>query len=285
VVQNVGGGGLPTGTIILWYGTSANVPDGFEIYAPAKSRLIMGAADGEASTIQIGDLTHTHTMPNTGTSGTHTHGVSISTGTAEAVTAYLQTTGNNPASWNHTHSLSATTGSKAGHFHTTSNTGSASNLPTFRRLHYIQQIVPASDIAVGSIIISAEEPGELGEGWQLCDGTNGTPDLRGRFVYAADVDGDVNTTGGVDSHSHTNSATGGAGGHQHSYSGTSSTNATGTAENAATYGAVALAARSHNHSFSGTTATDSSHTHTLGNTNSEDVLPPYINLYYVMRVS
>ena len=39
-------------------------------------------------------------------------------------------------------------------------------------------------------------------GWQLCDGTNGTPDLRNRFIYGAEVDMDVGTTGGTSVHDH-----------------------------------------------------------------------------------
>ena len=44
-------------------------------------------------------------------------------------------------------------------------------------------------------------------GWNLCDGTNGTPDLRNRFIYGANVTGDVGATGGsanaiVVSHTH-----------------------------------------------------------------------------------
>lgn len=32
--------------------------------------------------------------------------------------------------------------------------------------------------------------------WHVCDGTNGTPDLRGKFVLGADSDHGINTTGG-----------------------------------------------------------------------------------------
>lgn len=48
-------------------------------------------------------------------------------------------------------------------------------------------------------------------GWQICNGTNGTPDLRGRWVIGAGGTYAVGTTGGGGSHSHNiNSA-----GHSH----------------------------------------------------------------------
>lgn len=55
-------------------------------------------------------------------------------------------------------------------------------------------------------------------GWNLCDGTNGTPDLRNRFVVAAGTTYPLNTSGGstassaAGSHTHTEAS---AGGHNH----------------------------------------------------------------------
>lgn len=37
-------------------------------------------------------------------------------------------------------------------------------------------------------------------GWQLCDGTNGTPDLRDRFVVGAGSHYNINSIGGEDFH-------------------------------------------------------------------------------------
>jgi len=40
-------------------------------------------------------------------------------------------------------------------------------------------------------------------GWALCDGTNGTPDLRGKFVLGGGGDYTLGATGGATSHTHT----------------------------------------------------------------------------------
>lgn len=39
-------------------------------------------------------------------------------------------------------------------------------------------------------------------GWAICDGTNGTPDLRDQFVRGASANCDSGATGGSDTHSH-----------------------------------------------------------------------------------
>jgi hypothetical protein len=79
-------------------------------------------------------------------------------------------------------------------------------------------------------------------GWLLCNGTNGTPDLRDRFIVGAGSTYSVSATGG--------SANATLVSHDHSFSGGGSTN-TGSALG------------THNHGFSGTTANAGTHTHTI----------------------
>jgi len=57
-------------------------------------------------------------------------------------------------------------------------------------------------IPIGGIIMYDVTPSAFpisigGATWHLCDGLNGTPDLRNQFVYGASVDADVGTTGGA----------------------------------------------------------------------------------------
>ena len=59
-------------------------------------------------------------------------------------------------------------------------------------------------------------------GWQLCDGTNGTPDLRDRFIIGAGGTLAVGSTGGAASHTHTFTS------NQHSHTAKFGTGVTGT---------------------------------------------------------
>ena len=52
-------------------------------------------------------------------------------------------------------------------------------------------------VEIGMIIIWSGAVGSVPTGWQICDGTNGTPDLRDRFVAGAGDSYAVDATGGA----------------------------------------------------------------------------------------
>ncbi|MBR4631848.1 MAG: hypothetical protein IKO48_00805 [Elusimicrobia bacterium] len=52
----------------------------------------------------------------------------------------------------------------------------------------------------GGIIIWSGSVNDIPAGWVLCDGTNGTPDLRDRFVLGAGRNYTVDSTGGEATH-------------------------------------------------------------------------------------
>lgn len=92
---------------------------------------------------------------------------------------------------------------------------------------------------------------DIPEGWTLCDGDNGTPDLRNSFIVAAGDTYSVDDTGGEDSsdlshpHDPGTLAADAAGGHQHTSAG----------------GHQHTSAGGHNHT--GTTGSGSQHRHTV----------------------
>ncbi len=55
---------------------------------------------------------------------------------------------------------------------------------------------------IGAIIIWSGAIADIPADWQLCDGTNGTPDLRNRFVHGALNEGQVGASGGNLTHTH-----------------------------------------------------------------------------------
>ena len=57
-------------------------------------------------------------------------------------------------------------------------------------------------IPKGAIILWSGSIASIPAGWQLCNGTNGTPDLRDRFVVGAGSTYPVDDTGGALSHDH-----------------------------------------------------------------------------------
>ena len=53
-----------------------------------------------------------------------------------------------------------------------------------------------SNVPPGGIIIWSGASNAVPEGWALCDGASGTPDLRGRFVLGNDPSHTIGSTGG-----------------------------------------------------------------------------------------
>ncbi len=73
---------------------------------------------------------------------------------------------------------------------------------------YIDSNTGGKDIPIGGIIMYNGAFADIPANYALCDGTNGTPDLRGRFIVGAGTEGDIGNTGGssdavIPEHSHT----------------------------------------------------------------------------------
>lgn len=64
------------------------------------------------------------------------------------------------------------------------------------------QAVPDSRLPSGMIVMWAGSLAEIPTGWLLCDGRNGTPDLRDRFVMGVGAVEYMGSTGGSFHHRH-----------------------------------------------------------------------------------
>ena len=95
-------------------------------------------------------------------------------------------------------------------------------IQTYDNLYGIIGATPpaATPIPAGGILIWSGSIGSIPAGYVLCNGSNGTPDLRDRFVVGAGSTYAVNATGGTADAvvvSHTHSATSVDAGHTHNY--------------------------------------------------------------------
>lgn len=77
-------------------------------------------------------------------------------------------------------------------------------------LQRLEALERRSDLPSGSVLIWSGAANAIPAGWHLCDGTGGTPDLRGRFVIGAGGASAPGATGGGSAHSHTLSGSVGA---------------------------------------------------------------------------
>jgi hypothetical protein len=147
----------------------------------------------------------------------------------------------------------------------------------------------AAAFPVGGIILWSGSLASIPSGWALCNGSNGTPDLRNRFVVGAGSTYAVAATGGsadaiVVSHTHTITATtNSVGAHTHS---TPTNSVTGPGNNGG-----GRFVNGDNGGGNVSTTSAGAHTHTItasasttGSSGTNANLPPYYALAYIMKL-
>lgn len=164
-------------------------------------------------------------------------------------------------------------------------TSAAVTLQTLDNLYGILQNAPVTSPALptGAIILWSGSIGSIPSGYNLCDGSNGTPDLRDRFVVAAGNTYAVAATGGsadaiVVTHTHTASVS--DPGHVHnsgvSFANSSSGSQTGISQGTFT-GIYQTGIASNTTGISVTNAN-------AGTSGTNANLPPYYALAYIMKL-
>ena len=151
-------------------------------------------------------------------------------------------------------------------------------------------------VPAGVIVMWSGSVASIPSGWYICDGTNGTPDLTGRFVVHADADSGgtyaPGDTGGADSvtlteaqmpaHTHTVSGTTNTtGAHTHTVSGVATTGSADAISNndintQVNNTVTTSSAGDHSHTVTGTAASS-------GGGNSHENRPPYYALAFIMK--
>ena len=161
-------------------------------------------------------------------------------------------------------------------------TASAVAIQTLDNLYPILQNAPVSapSIPSGGIILWSGATGSIPSGWYLCDGTNGTPDLRNSFIVGAGNTYAVGATGGtadaiVVSHTHTATVT--DPGHLHSYS-ANPVNVSG----GATGGQRDSNGQQTNNTATAVTGISVTNA-TAGTSGTNQNLPPYYALAYIQK--
>ena len=169
---------------------------------------------------------------------------------------------------------------------------------------------------IGSIILWSGSSASIPSGWALCNGSSGTPDLRGRFVVGAGGAYAVGASGGGINlrhahaygyttapddfiHNHSQGPTGSAG-HTHTVPATTTGAASASVARTVASG-QSIATGDHTHNIASPTG-NASHTHTMPDNNSTttshqhmfnalpnalltEYLPPYYALCYIMRLT
>jgi hypothetical protein len=156
-------------------------------------------------------------------------------------------------------------------------------IQTLDNIYPILQNAPASAPAVpsGAILLWSGSTGSIPAGWLLCDGNNGTPDLRDRFIVGAGNSYAVNATGGTADAvvvSHTHAATVSDPGHTHNAGVTMVSTTRGSSAGSPGVGSALL-----NTTIDGNTTGISVSNATAGVSGTNANLPPYYALAYIQK--
>jgi hypothetical protein len=277
--------GVPANALALMPDISVS---GWTDYANAANRFFKGAAaagNGGATAASTLD-NHLHTVAahsHLGASHSHT-----SLPTSAVASDKTLVAGANAVLWqaSHSHSLTVALGSTAALDSGGSGNSGASSLgatdPPYRNLRARQNTSGVPSLPVGLICAWRGSLGSIPDFWQLCDGSNGTPDMAGRYPRGATAS--IGTTGGsLNPHSHTSST------HTHSNSGHTHTETVGAAgaatSNVSATATISVALATHTHSAGNTDSTSptvgATAAGTLSSTTSE---PPYEEVAFVQLV-
>ena len=157
-------------------------------------------------------------------------------------------------------------------------------IQTYDNLYGIIGATPpaATPIPAGGIFLWSGSIGSIPAGYVLCNGSNGTPDLRDRFVVGAGSTYAVDATGGsanaiVVSHTHTATSTVTDPGHFHTFTTSGGEGAEG---NIKAGGALVATGNTSNVTTGVTVATTVA---TAGTSGTNANLPPYYALCYIMK--
>jgi hypothetical protein len=145
---------------------------------------------------------------------------------------------------------------------------------------------PATPIPAGGIFLWSGSIGSIPAGYVLCNGSNGTPDLRDRFVVGAGSTYAVDGTGGsanaiVVSHTHTATSTSTVTdpGHNHTYTRYNSLTGVGGANPIW----ADTSTQNTGNAVTGVTVATATTVASAGTSGTNANLPPYYALCYIMK--
>ena len=218
-IKSDGSTGLPDDAIILW--DDSTLPSGFAFCdgnngtPDLRDKFIRGAAPAGNAGGTGGASTHTHDMPHTHSETAHGHSSASSGGSTGPYTDYETASGTaDSVPGNHSHTV--TFGTSTMGWSGEPDTSATNHEPLHRKLLAIQNQNGTHSTPNGAIFFWEDTLASISDFFYLCDGTNGTYDMRGYYVKIGANTSDIGGTDGANTHNHVDSHTHTGGSHTHS---------------------------------------------------------------------
>ena len=200
------GGPLPNNVIALF--GSSSIPSGWQFCnglsgsPDLRDKYLRGAGTGADAGATGGSTTNIHTLIHTHTVASHSHGSSTS---GAAITSNDELSTSPPEDSvhkGHTHSVTidamTDTISSTDPVLTTTETVE----PEFKKLLAVQNQTGGASKPKGIIGLWLDALSAIPAGWLLCDGNNGTPDMKDKFLKCANLTTEAGVIGGSNTHTH-----------------------------------------------------------------------------------
>lgn len=202
-------------TIVLWSGSLDSIPpdwvlcNGLQGTPNLTGKFVYGVMEGEDPGASGGAIEHNHTYEKL---VNHTHGI---TDLGHSHQIYAPSSFDSADSWLtgdpvviDIATVSQTSDESTGitlQLNGTKNckTDTSSSLPPYYKIAYIMKKTSKALLPAGIIFMWNDSLDSIPEGWVLCNGTNGTPNLTNRFVYGVMNGENPGDTGGKKVHNHT----------------------------------------------------------------------------------
>jgi hypothetical protein len=276
---------LPADTIVLFNKTTVPTGwtkcDGTGGTPNLTDKFIRGTAAAGNALGTGGSLNHSHDVTHTHSNVSHTHAIG---------SGYDSDSGNRnkdtnpeggPVCPRHTHTvyLAANTAEASSQYSGTAGTADTVQ-PLFKKLMAIKNTSGAFSKPRWIIGLWLGTLTSIPQGWWLCDGNHGTPDMRGYFLKITNTVGEIATTGGSNTHTHAASNS-----HNHTATGTHVHPSTGTShvsEGGGTGASSNGASKGHSHSSNQSSAATSTWNATTITADSSNGEPAYRTVAFIM---
>jgi hypothetical protein len=270
---------------ILYWGTEDDAPDGFHDTDGAdgsinvRDRYLRAAGTGANSGATGGTRTNVHDITHGHGAVSHSHFAAL--GGANSSDRDLGTGDGPPkAPSSHTHNITLDSKSETPADYS-GTAGSAETVePAYYKLRALQNISGVKKAPrPGMIAMTRNNLDRIPPGWVLCNGANGTPDLRDKYVKVVNITSEVGDTGGANTHTH-------ALGDAHTHTAPASHDHSGsvarfTAVSGGTASAATNAIQAHDHNLSGVGVNTSSWNTAQTSANSANNEPEYRTYLFI----
>lgn len=206
-IKSDGWNAIPDGAIVLWRGTDT-LPGGFYNCNGANgttnliNKYLRGANTNGDGGATGGTLRHTHSVNHTHPSVSHVHyAQTVSNDNHDHLD--LTSTSQRHASGNHSHRFTTSSATISAGAYNATYTSSSDVEPEYKKLMAIQNKsgnnkIPQQKMIVMWLGTQADVP----IGYKVCNGSNGTIDMRNKHLKIAANASEIGNTGGSNTHSH-----------------------------------------------------------------------------------